>query len=146
MVESVFAIVPPLIIWFIWRKFVTEKANEVETSHYWKAISKLQAWFQLDSKEMCVLLGGIPEERYTKGIQTGSEPLSEDEVIRVSCLLSICSGLRAIFSDENQAQTWIIRPNDLEPFEGNTPKHYLLQGDTLSLLKVRRFIDYWSHS
>jgi len=123
---------------------VTAHVNEDKTTHYWKVISKLQAWFQLDSKEMCVLLGGIPEERYTKGIQTGSEPLSEDEAIRISCLLGIHKGLNTIFSDEKQAQTWISRPNDLEPFNGNTPKHCLLQGETQNLLKARKFIDYWS--
>lgn len=123
---------------------MTEQVNENKTTHYWQAISKLQAWFQLDSKEMGVLLGGIPEGRYSNGIQTSSEPLSEDEAIRVSCLLGIYSGLKAIFSDENQAQTWILRPNDLQPFKGKTPKHYLLQGETQNLLNVRKFVDHWS--
>jgi len=84
-------------------------------------------------------MGDMPRSTYT----TQKAKLNRDQKERVSYLLGIYKSLRILFDDAEQARTWINRQNTLPPFNGLTPKEYMLEGGIVRLADVRRFLDFW---
>jgi uncharacterized protein (DUF2384 family) len=109
----------------------------------WKALHNLLERFKLNDTEGQSLMGEMPRSTYYKGLKEHSVKLSRDQLERISYLLGIYKGLRILFTDSNQATSWIDRPNTLPPFNGLTPKAFMLEGSLVRLAEVRRFIDYW---
>ena len=114
-----------------------------ESEMLWKAVLNIKNEFGFSDEEMRYLLAGMSNERYGSGCNSFSETLSENELVRLSYLLGIYKGLRILFSDHKQAVTWLDRENSLSPFEGATPKQYILSGGEFELSKTRKFIDNW---
>lgn len=88
-------------------------------------------------------MGEMPRSTYYKGIFHHQGKLSRDQKERISYLLGIYKNLRILFTDSQQALTWINRENELPPFYGRTPREYLLEGSLIRLAEVRRFLDFW---
>lgn len=109
----------------------------------WKSLQNLIERFGLQSEEARILMGEMPRSSYFKGIQEHQGKLSRDQKERISYLLGIYKALRILFTDSRQAMTWIDRANTLAPFNGITPKQYLLEGSLVRLAEVRRFLDFW---
>lgn len=109
----------------------------------WKSLSKLIQHFHLNEEEACCLMGDMPRSTYYKGLKTHEGKLTRDQLERISYLLGIYKALRILFADTEQAMTWIDRPNTLPPFNGVTPRMYMLQGNMVRLAEVRRCLDYW---
>jgi uncharacterized protein (DUF2384 family) len=109
----------------------------------WKALDNLVQRFVFNEEESLRLMGDIPRSTYYKGIKTHDIKLSRDQLERISYLLGIYKGLRILFTDTAQAMTWINRPNALPPFNGITPRQFILEGSLVRLAEVRRFIDFW---
>ena len=62
----------------------------------------------------------------------------------ISCMTSPTANSRVVlFDDAEQANTWINRKNTLAPFNGLTPKEYMLEGGIVRLADVRKFLDFW---
>lgn len=109
----------------------------------WKSLQNLVQRFQFNEKEAKTLMGDMPRSTYQKGLHQHIGKLNRDQKERVSYLLGIYKSLRILFTDSTQALTWIDRPNDLPPFNGTTPKSYMLEGSLVRLADVRRFLDFW---
>ena len=109
----------------------------------WKSFSNLVQRFDFKEREALILLGDMPRSSYMKGMSEGSTNLDRDKRDRVSYLLGIYKGLRLLFDDSTQAVTWINRENSLPPFNGMTPKEYMLEGGVVRLAEVRQFLDFW---
>src|SRR5437868_1151537 len=109
----------------------------------WKSLQNIVERFQFNEKEAKTLMGDMPRSTYQKGLHQHIGKLNRDQKERVSYLLGIYKSLRILFTDSSQALTWIDRPNDLPPFNGTTPKSYMLEGSLVRLADVRRFLDFW---
>ncbi|KTC66328.1 Protein of uncharacterised function (DUF2384) (plasmid) [Legionella adelaidensis] len=105
----------------------------------WNSLINLVKRFDLKESEARILMGDMPRSTYT----THSAKLNRDQKERVSYLLGIYKSLRILFDDAEQARTWINRENTLAPFNGLTPKEYMLEGGVVRLADVRRFLDFW---
>jgi len=109
----------------------------------WKSLAKMIQLFRLNEEEACCLMGDMPRSTYYKGLKTHEGKLARDQLERISYLLGIYKALRILFTDTEQAMTWIDRPNSLPPFNGVTPRKYMLQGNMVRLAEVRRCLDFW---
>ncbi|WED44026.1 antitoxin Xre-like helix-turn-helix domain-containing protein [Legionella cardiaca] len=109
----------------------------------WKALKNLVERFNFTKEEALILMGDMPSSSYYKGIKKYDGNLTRDEKERISLLLGIYKDLRILFVDSNQAMSWINRENTLPPFNGMTPRNYLMEGSLMRLAEVRRFLDFW---
>lgn len=109
----------------------------------WKALDNLVQRFRFTQSEAQILMGDMAHSTYYKGLSQHTVRLSRDQRERISYLLGIYKALRIIFTDSEQALTWINRRNTLPPFHGHTPRDYLMEGSIVRLAEVRRFLDFW---
>lgn len=109
----------------------------------WKSLQALVERFHLGTEDARILMGDMPRSTYFKGLQEHQGKLSRDQKERISYLLGIYKALRILFVDSHQAMTWIERCNQLPPFNGISPKQFMLEGSLVRLADVRRFLDFW---
>ena len=121
----------------------TLKNNEMSDNVAWKAFENLILRFHFNQVEGQKLMGDMPTSSYYKGLSQHNVRLNRDQRERISYLLGIYKALRILFTDSEQAITWINRPNTLPPFNGGTPRQYLIEGSIIRLAEVRRFLDFW---
>lgn len=117
----------------------TSPINTISDEVVWKSLFNLVERFDLKESEARILMGDMPRSTYT----SHRSKLSRDQKERVSYLLGIYKDLRILFDDAEQARTWINRQNTLPPFNGLTPKEYMLEGGIVRLADVRKFLDFW---
>lgn len=124
-------------------KLVANTIPPIDNEVVWKSLATLVKRFDFKEKEALILMGDMPRSTYTTGIKNKSINLDRDKKERVSYLLGIYKALRILFDDSSQALSWIKRENSLPPFNGKTPKEYMLEGSIVRLAEVRKFLDYW---
>lgn len=124
-------------------KVIANTAPPIENEVVWKSLATLVKRFDFKEKEALILMGDMPRSTYTTGVKNKSIKLDRDKKERVSYLLGIYKALRLLFDDSSQALSWINRENELPPFNGKTPKEYMLEGSIVRLAEVRKFLDYW---
>lgn len=124
-------------------KLVANTIPPIDNEVAWKSLATLVKRFDFKEKEALILMGDMPRSTYTTGIKNKSINLDRDKKERVSYLLGIYKALRILFDDSSQALSWIKRENSLPPFNGKTPKEYMLEGSIVRLAEVRKFLDYW---
>lgn len=117
----------------------TSQINTIPDEVVWKSLTNLVIRFDLKESEARILMGDMPRSTYT----SHRAKLNRDQKERVSYLLGIYKSLRILFDDGEQARTWINRKNTLSPFNGVTPKEYMLEGGLVRLSDVRKFLDFW---
>lgn len=76
---------------------------------------------------------------YFKWKKEKSGILSVDQLDRISYIVGIYKALRIIFSDENQANAWISKPN--KAFGGRSALEIMLQGKITDIARVRGYLD-----
>jgi len=113
--------------------------NTIPDEVVWKSLINLVHRFDFTESEARILMGDMPRSTYT----SHKAKLNRDQKERVSYLLGIYKSLRILFDDGEQARTWINRENSLPPFNGLTPKQYMLAGGIVRLSDVRKFLDFW---
>lgn len=116
-----------------------EQIKKVSNEVIWKSLKNIVKRFNFKESEARVLMGDMPRATFT----TGKSNLTTDQKTRVSYLLGIYKSLRVLFDDSSQAMSWIDRKNKLHPFNGLTPKEYMLEGNMVRLADVRKFLDFW---
>lgn len=117
--------------------------NQISDAIAWKSLEKMIERFHLTEYEGIILMGDIPRSSYYHGIKKHIGKLTRDQKERISFLLGIYKDLRILFIDSAQGLSWINRNNTLPPFNGMTPKEYMLEGSIVHLADVRRFLDFW---
>lgn len=120
-------------------KINTSPINTISDAVIWKSLITIVNRFDLKESEARILMGDMPRSTYT----SHRSKLNRDQKERVSYLLGIYKSLRILFDDGEQARTWINRQNKLPPFNGMTPKEYMLEGGLVRLADVRKFLDFW---
>jgi hypothetical protein len=124
-------------------KTSTQFALSIPNEVAWKALKHLVERFNFNKEEALTVMGGMAASSYYKGISQYQGNLTRDEKERISLLLGIYKDLRILFVDSNQAMSWIDRENNLPPFNGFTPRTYIMEGSLMRLAEVRRFLDFW---
>lgn len=115
------------------------RIEQISDELVWRSLANLVKRFNFRESEARILMGDMPRSTYT----ARRAKLSRDQKERVSYLLGIYKSLRILFDDGEQALTWINRPNSLPPFNGMTPREYMLDGSIVRLAEVRKFLDFW---
>jgi uncharacterized protein (DUF2384 family) len=105
-----------------------------------KAFVRLAEHWELTNNEAAALLGVSPStwERTKRGDR--AEPLSQDQLTRISALIGMFKGLHLLFAD-NMADRWPGLPNRAPLFEDKRPIDALIKGGIPRMLEVRRYID-----
>lgn len=105
-----------------------------------KAFVKLAGRWGMSNPESAALLGVSLStwERIKRGERT--EPLSQDQLTRVSALTGTFKGLHLLFADE-MADRWPQLPNKGPLFENRRPIDAMIEGGIPRMLEVRRYID-----
>jgi uncharacterized protein (DUF2384 family) len=65
--------------------------------------------------------------------------LPEDTLRRIGYVAGIWKALEILYSDPEQADTWVKRPNQF--FGGQTPLERMAAGDVTDLAAVRAYVD-----
>ena len=117
----------------------TSHINSIPDEVVWNSLINLVNRFDFKESEARVLMGDMPRSTYT----SHKAKLNRDQKERVSYLLGIYKSLRILFDDGEQARTWINRNTSLPPFNGITPKEYMLEGGIVRLAEVRKFLYFW---
>lgn len=103
-----------------------------------------KAW-RLDIEQQRVLLGGIPNSTFHhwKSKLNDKKPLelSHDVLERISYILGIYKALHILFTNPDQANAWIKKPNTGMLFQGRSALDKMLQGNVVDLADVRRYLD-----
>jgi len=122
---------------------IASSVCHIDNEVVWKSLANLIKRFDFKEKEALVLMGNMPRSTYTTGITKRTIKLDRDKRERVSYLLGIYKALRLLFDDSAQALSWVNRENELSPFNGKTPRDYMLEGSIVRLAEVRKFLDFW---
>jgi hypothetical protein len=122
---------------------LSKAAKPISDAVAWKSLQIMVQRFRLSEAEATMLMGEMPRSTYQKGLHQHIGKLNRDQKERVSYLLGIYKSLRILFTDSAQGLTWIDRSNTLPPFNGITPKQFMLEGSLVRLAEVRRFLDFW---
>ena len=85
------------------------------------------------------LLGGVPRSTVYK-MKAASGTLRQDELTRVSYLISIYKALHILLPDE-LADRWITQPNDDPLFSGQTPLNHMIRVGIPGMQQVRSLLD-----
>jgi uncharacterized protein (DUF2384 family) len=105
-----------------------------------KAFLRLAGRWDLSNPEAASLLGVSIStwERMKRGDR--SEPLSQDQLTRISALVGMFKGLHLLFADA-MADKWPGLPNQGPLFAGRRPIDALIDGGIPRMLEARRYID-----
>lgn len=103
-----------------------------------------QEW-QLTDEQRCILAGLGTRTTLHNWRQklAANEPikLSKDTLERLSYLSGIYKAVQLLFSDPQQWQHWIRKPN--RDFGGMSALERMLGGNVVDLSDVRRYLDAW---
>lgn len=105
-----------------------------------KAFAKVAEHWELTNGEAAALLGVSVStwERIKRGDR--ADPLSQDQLTRVSALTGMFKGLHLLFAD-TMADRWPGLPNKGPLFDNLRPIDALISGGIPRMLEVRRYID-----
>ncbi|MGE8210289.1 MAG: antitoxin Xre/MbcA/ParS toxin-binding domain-containing protein [Stenotrophomonas rhizophila] len=98
------------------------------------------AWSLTQQERLAIL--GQPVETAFASLETGTVDDRWPETIeRVGYLIGIYRLLHAIFSDRQQADGWVRRPNTGSPFKGDSALALMCSGDVADLATVREYLE-----
>jgi uncharacterized protein (DUF2384 family) len=99
----------------------------------------VMAKWNVDNKSARRILG-MPRERTFYEWKKGKvSRLSEDTLRRIGYVAGIWKALEILYSNPEQADTWVKRPN--KSFGGQTPLERMAAGDVTDLAAVRAYVD-----
>ena len=99
----------------------------------------MDAWEVRDSNAQ-VLLGRPSRTTFYAWKKGEGGKLSHDTLERVSYLLGIYKALQLLFSNPDQADTWMKKPN--AAFGGQSALERALGGRVVDLAHVRQYLDF----
>ncbi len=106
-----------------------------------KAFFNMAELWRLNNEHQMVLLGSPSRTTFFRWKKGEVKELSLDTQERISYLLGIYKALHILFSNSEQANTWLHRDNQASLFAGRSALDYILQGKVINLLDVRKYLD-----
>ena len=106
-----------------------------------RAFFRLAEEWDLRIADQRKLLGEPAESTFYKWkrLQDGSP--GRDVIERISYLLGIYKSLQILFTDPQQANAWIHKPNHSALFGGQSALQRMLSGNVADLYVVRQYLD-----
>ncbi len=105
----------------------------------WNTVISLQCHFSLSNYEISRLIG-MSESEYQDSFIRFKAILSDDQLDRLSYLMSIRTSLLNIFSKDDNAYDWIRLPSSDIPFKGKQPLDFMLEDGQGNLIAVARYL------
>jgi hypothetical protein len=109
-----------------------------------RAMTHLADAWNLSDTDVCTLLGGLSADAWntvrTAGPETNPEPLTADQLTRVSHLLRIYRNLHSIY-DSPLADAWVNRRNTNAFYDGGTPLAAMVDGGAPALIRTCALLD-----
>ena len=107
------------------------------------AFRKVAEALRLTIEEQCTLLGAVPRRTFHRWIAGGAGELARDQLERISLTLGIFKALQILFPVAERRDAWLRAANGDQPFGGQAPLAYLLEGSQQHLWEARRYLDAW---
>lgn len=104
------------------------------------ALLRMAAAWGLTDAQLAELLGGISVSTVRRWKRTPPDDLGFDGLTRASYLLGVYQALHVIL-DQDNADSWVRRPNDAPLFSGQTPFDVMSRGGILAMDRVRVHLD-----
>lgn len=98
----------------------------------------MAAW-QVKTKDQIVLLGKPAESTFYNWKKGKASNLSADTLERISYVMGIYKALGILFSQREQADAWLQKPN--KAFNGESALQFMLKGSMVHLSDMRRYLD-----
>lgn len=106
-----------------------------------KAFFNMAELWQLNNQQQMILLGSPSRSTFFRWKKGEVKELSPDTLERISYLLGIYKALHILFSESEQADSWLHRANQAGLFAGSSALDYMLQGKMINLYEVRKYLD-----
>ncbi len=106
-----------------------------------RAFAKIAELWRLSVPEQLTLLGITSRSTYFKWRKEVDPKLPRDTLERLSYLLGIYKALQLLLPDNQAADEWIRRPNDVPLFGGRSALERMLSGNVADLYIVRQYLD-----
>ena len=127
-----------------------EDAMTASTQNHPKAVDNRQALalegffaimahWDADGHTARKILGSPPERTFYEWKKGKAAKLSADTLRRIGYVAGIWKALQILYSQPNQADGWVRRPNKF--FGGQTPLQRMSAGDVTDLAAVRAYVD-----
>ncbi|KPV39935.1 hypothetical protein AN478_06985 [Thiohalorhabdus denitrificans] len=113
-----------------------EKQARVGLEVFWNIADK---WDLTPGQQQTLL--GVGESTFHQWRQSPPRELSRDTLERLSHIFGIYKDLHLLFREEENADSWIRRPNKNPLFGGRPALDLMLTGEVSNLLMVRRHLD-----
>lgn len=106
-----------------------------------RAFTQIASAWSLSPQEQSQILGQPVESAFAV-LETGvTDPSWPETLQRVSYLIGIYRLLHTIFSDSQQANGWVRRPNNSKIFNGNSALALMCSGHAADLAQVRQHLE-----
>lgn len=106
-----------------------------------RAFFKIAGFWNLDEAEQMSILG-LKSPSILQALQAGDvEQCSADVLERISYVLGIYKGVHSIFTQQDQADGWMRRPNKAPIFGGKSAVDRMVMGGIDDLRLVRNYLD-----
>jgi uncharacterized protein (DUF2384 family) len=115
-------------------------ARVVALSAFFKIVGE-EHW-NLGREDRATLLAASPRSVSRWQSEGVAADLTRDQLERISYVLGIYAGLRAVLGDVEFADEWVRRPN--ADFGDRTPLDRMLAGNVGDLAEVRSYVDRWA--
>lgn len=99
----------------------------------------IMAHWDADGHTARKILGSPPERTFYEWKKGKAAKLSADTLRRIGYVAGIWKALQILYSQPNQADGWVRRPNKF--FGGQTPLQRMSAGDVTDLAAVRAYVD-----
>jgi hypothetical protein len=96
-------------------------------------------WGVTNPWRLRAILGNPPERTFYAWREGRFQRLPEDTVRRIGYVTGIYKALQILYSNPEQADSWVNRPN--QHFAGQTPLERMVAGDVTDLAAVRAYVD-----
>lgn len=106
-----------------------------------KAFFNMADLWKLNNHQQMILLGSPSKTTFFRWKKGEVKELSLDTQERISYLLGIYKALHILFTNPEQANTWLYRDNQASLFAGRSALDYMLQGKMVNLYEVRKYLD-----
>lgn len=106
-----------------------------------KAFFNMAQHWQLKNSQQMILLGGPSRATFYRWKKGDVKDISSDTLERISYLLGIYKALHILFSQSEQADSWLQRDNQARIFSGSSALDFMLQGKMLNLFETRKYLD-----
>ena len=106
-----------------------------------RAFFRISAAWGLNTDQERILLGHPARSTYFRWKRDQQGPLTQDVLERISYLLGIYKALHILFPNEQQADSWLQRPNHAALFGGQPALQRMLGGQVADLYVVRQYLD-----